>query len=199
LGSIASCTIPGSQVIHAQITSPLTIIVLVVVIAITPLALYLGRRRRGLPTKAVIALTLAVIVPVAGIIIALPYTTAKPDLDYGAWLEGHMLEVRFYSSKVVEFNLCNTNVSLIDRSELGHLLKYRSFGVGDPLAGIDLGYFKTRDGRTAYVVVVGKDVGKLLVADDGSKVAVIGVKCPSGVSSLYKAIMEAKADCRGTR
>lgn len=166
--------IPGSEIITLERHSPLTLAVVLFVAGMVPLAYWQARRKGMRGTKLAAAVGGATLAAVMVVVLAalVPYTMIKPDLMYGSWLNGTTLYTRFYGTHIVKASICNATIELVPRDRLGDILSVRTNGLGDPLAHISMGYFRTRDGRRAYVVVVGEK--PVVIVDAGRYVVAVG-------------------------
>ncbi|MEB3851467.1 MAG: hypothetical protein LRS49_02645 [Desulfurococcales archaeon] len=186
-----SATIAGSELFRAVLASPLVLAIgasTAAGAAALALASRRGLRIPGMPEtrRAAYLLAAAIIAVYAVVVPAAAYYSARPGLDYGVWVDGANVTVRFYGTATVSFNLCNATLNLTDTQRALSMLSVRTNGLSDPTAGVHMGYYKTKSGARAYVIVYEKRAPKALVArlPDGSYV----IAAVPGVESLYREV-----------
>ena len=199
-------TVPGSQLFLMQMKSPLVLAVGAVTIGSAILSLILAKRlppptarRLGLGpwvTRYTKPIAVLVVALYAMIVIVATYATTRPGLDYGLFIDGANVTVRFYGDRIVSFNACRANYSVVSVDDALSMLKVRTNGLTDPTTGLYMGYYKTSDGSKAYVIVVKRLSDKALVfrLHTGDYVVV----AVPGVEDAYKNLQQArKAYCKG--
>ena len=196
---MVEATVPGRELVLIELGSPLVLGVIAVVIALA-LARRAGLRlpgKLGLTPGAGKAFRLATLIAIA-IALLVPVIVAfgavDPNYDYGVWLEDDTVTVRFYRHDTIKINVCEIESAvLLDTGEALEGLRYRVNGLSDPATGLVLGYFKTRDGRDAAVIVMGKHADKTLtILTRGGKVILVGIP---GVDRVHAELAQRLEAC----
>jgi hypothetical protein len=200
---VGAYTVPGSHIFWLTVLSPLSLAVdLITVGSVALIALIIkklppgGRgvlRAPGWARRHAWLLVLIVLVLDIAIIFTASYVTARPGLDYGIWVEGRNVTVRFYENKVIAFSVCDASFNLTSTSKALGLLRIRTNGLSDPTAGIHMGYYKTVDNHRAYVIVLEKESRHAIVFRLASGDYVV-VAVP-GVERAYGELEGAAASC----
>ncbi len=182
-------TVQGSTLLEAQLTSPLTIGVLAAAWLVS-LAYIVSKRGSARRRIGMLLTSLAVTV----IIVGAYAFTIKPGVEYGIYLEDSTIRVVFYMDREVKYNLCQVEVELVDRDEALDMIKIRTNGISDPTTGLAAGYFKTRDGLNAYMIITGKDASKAITIRGSDSITIVGMP---GVEEAYNKLREAyQSKCR---
>ena len=150
----ATLLISGSEVANKLATSPLMLVVYVVIAAPAIASIVYYRGKPGGRVKVTVAVVASLLA--ASVVAVIDYTMVDRSLYYGAWLSDGDVHVRYFGRSVYTVSLCKANVSLLTWSEARGLLKIRTFGVSDPTAGVHMGRYKLSDGSNGYVVIVGR-------------------------------------------
>ena len=160
---MASYTVAGSDLFWMQLRSPIVLIVTVLSIAGLAFLVALAGKlpasvagRIGLgPRVRRYSVHIAILIALleVSIIVGVTYATTRPGVDYGITINGTSVTVVFYEDKSITFNVCDASFNLTSADEALELLKVRTNGVADPSTGLYAGYYKTVDGRKAYVFI----------------------------------------------
>ncbi len=176
-------TVQGSTLLEAQLASPLTIVVLAGAWLVS-LAYIVSKRGSARRRIGMLLTSLAVTV----IIVGAYAFTIQPGVEYGIYLEDSTIKVVFYMDREVKYDLCQVEIGLVDRGEALDIIKVRTNGISDPTTGLAAGYFKTRDGMDAYMLITGKQVQKVLVIKGSNNITIVGMP---GVEEAYSKLIDA--------
>ncbi len=182
-------TVQGSTLLEAQLTSPLTIVVLAAAWLVS-LAYIVSKRGSARRRIGMLLTSLAVTV----IIVGAYAFTIKPSVEYGIYLEDSIIKVVFYMDREVKYNLCQVEVGLVDKEEALDMIKIRTNGISDPTTGLAAGYFKTKDGLSAYMIITGKDVSKAITIRGPDGITIVGM--PGAEEAYDKLKMAYESQCR---
>jgi len=188
MGSPA-CLVSGKNLFIQEATSPLQLLVIVAIMAVMIIGAYLAKRFPSL-RKYPLKLAIPIAIVAIGIVLATTYISIRPGLSYGAWLNGTVLQVRFYQDDIVSVNICKSNISLVDTSEALSKLSIRTNGLSDPLSGIHMGYYRARGGDKAYVLVLAKKSAKALVIGSEKGYIIVALPCSQ---EMYKELTQARS------
>ena len=188
----AEALIPGSALLREELTSPLIIGVIALVLAFSTAGFLYYRHRPGGRTKA--RLSLIVGLGTLALLLAIFVLTIQPGVNYGITFENGRIKVVFYGSESIELSPCGSNVSLIETNKALEMLSVRTNGIADPLSGVYMGYYKTRDGAEALVIVSSESSPNALLIETGDRLVIVGVP---GVEKVYDVIVAYQAqECR---
>jgi len=189
----ASLVVKGSKIIVELAKSPISIIVYLVII-LTLIGTY--RYYRGKPGgRAKIKLTIISLIAVIIILAAIPLTMISWSENYGVWVEGKTIYVRYYNDDIFKADLCTSNLSLISTSKARKMLSIRTNGVSDPFTHIDIGHFKLRDGSKGDVIILDNNSNYvLLIAKDNEK-ALVSLK---GIETFYNKLVSLRQSLCGS-
>jgi len=198
LNSIVACLVSGSKLFWHELTSPLELGVLVVTVALVPITYFLARkfpRLRRYSLRTMVLVTTIITIVAVILIVTATYISVRPSLSYGAWLNSSTLHVRFYEDKVVSLNICNSTMMLKSTKDALDMLSIRTNGISDPASGTHMGYYRTRDGGKAYVIILAHMSTKAIIINTGRAYVIIALPC---TQELYNELVAAKAElCTG--
>ena len=177
-------TIPAATINHIELTSPLTLLAILAVSA-AAIATAWKLKRYGFT----IAAATAALILVSGYAIVYASSNVGKGL-YGIWINGTKAYIHFWAGGSVNVDLCNTNITLVPTNAARDLLRIRVDGLGDPTTGVSMGYYRTRDGEKAYVLIV--EGRKALLIKGKEWVAIVAVP---GVEECYRAALAAQTNC----
>ena len=190
--STIACLVNGSWLFRHELTSPLELGVLVLLVASIPITYFLVKKLPWLRKYSQRTMTIIVallIITAIVLVVAVTYISIHPSLGYGAWLNGSTLHVRFYEDKVVSVNICNTSISLTNTKTALDMLSIRTNGISDPTSGIHMGYYRTHDKKKAYVIILAHSSSKAIIINTGKVYIVVALPC---VQELYNELVAAK-------
>ena len=198
LNGTVTCLVSGSWLFWHELTSPLELGVLVLLIASIPITYFLAKRfpwlRKYSQRTMIIVVALLTVMGVITIVVV-TYIGVRPSLSYGAWLSGSTLHVRFYEDKVVDVDICNSSMSLTSTKKALDMLSIRTNGVSDPTSGTHMGYYRTHDGRKAYVIILAHSSNKAIIINTGKAYVIIALPC---TQRLYNELAAARTElCTG--
>ena len=200
LNSTVVCLVNGSWLFWHELTSPLELVVVVLLIASIPITYFLAKklpwlRKYSQRTMMMIVALLTVVAVI--LVVTVTYISVRPSLSYGAWLNDSILHVRFYEDKVVNINICNSSMKLTSTKKALDMLSIRTNGVSDPTSGTHMGYYRTHDGKKAYVIILAHSSNKAIIINTGKAYVIIALPCTQG---LYDKLVAARTElCTGKR
>ena len=103
------------------------------------------------------------------------------------------MTVTFFEDKSVTFNLCDSRVELLNRTNGVNLLQLRKFGISDPTTGLNSGYFISRNGTSIYTIITSKDIKHVLLIQNNHYTALVGVP---NIEEAYSTLINARNGCR---
>jgi hypothetical protein len=180
-------TVSGLELTWTLLKSPtiLGIIALVWVIILATLFL-----KRGSRIKQLIKLTVALIATLA-VVAGISYSF-RPGTQYGLVVKDENVIVTFFENKKITFNICNSEINLVNRTSAINLLHLRKMGVYDPSTGIASGYFLTQNGTTIYAIITGKNINQVLLIRDANHTAIIGVP---NIENAFRVLTGIQDEC----
>ena len=177
----ASLTMSGAKIASILASSPLMIVVYIVVVA--PLVagiIYYRRKRPEERTKLVVLVV--VLVGVIGLIFAINYFAVNRGLNYGVWINGSRIYVRYYDNDIFVANICQANITLLTKEQAINLLSIRTNGISDPTVGVDMGHFELKGGLKGDVLIIGKNTKYVVTIRVKNEEALIGLP---GAKNFY--------------
>ena len=186
--------VSGRSLFLAEITSPLTLAVLAVVL-LPVLGYYFIAARSGSERALARArLGLAVAVLALVVLVGVNYYTLQPGRTYGLELVDGRVVLHYYEERSASYNLCNLTVRLVGLDEARGMLGVRTYGTSDPTTGLSAGEFKLTDGRNAHVLIAPGAGKALIIEEPGKPTAIVAVP---GVEEAYTAILQARGESCG--
>ncbi len=182
----------GAKIASILASSPLMIVVYIVVII--PLVAGIIYYRRKPEERAKLIVLAVVLVGVVGLIFALNYVAVNRSLEYGAWINGTKIYVRYYDNDVFMTSICKANISLLTVDQAKGLLSIRTNGISDPTVDIDMGHFRLKGGLKGDVIIIGKDTAYAVSIKVKDEEALVGLP---GASSFYKEVIKVKRGACG--
>ncbi len=179
------CLVSAARIQHIETTSPLTLLVAAAVLIAAVAAAWKQRRR-----SMAVAITYALVIAAIGLAILYVSNRIPGGGYYGVWINGTKAYIRFWNDDMVEADLCKANISLVPVDKARDMLSIRVKGLGDPVTGVSMGYYRTRDGGEAFVLIV--EGGEALVVRGRGWVAIVAVP---GVEECYRAALAAQTGC----
>lgn len=179
----------GSTLLRQELESPIIAGIIIFSWAALIIGIKVKKASRARKILAIVILSATT----AAVIAALVYTF-NPSRTYGVIVEDHTLKAHFYMDDTIAFNLCNSTIKLTTRENATSTLAIRTNGLADPTTGILAGYFKTKTGEQAYVLVTGKQVGEALIVSSDGRILIVGMP---GIEDFYKQVLDYRnSTCR---
>ena len=182
-----SLTMSGAKIASLLASSPLMIVVYIAVIAPLVAGIFYYRKKPGERAKLIVLAV--VLVGVVGLIFALNYVTVNRSLNYGAWVNGSKIYVRYYDNDIFVVNVCQANISLLTKEQAKSLLSIRTNGISDPTVDVNMGHFRLKNGLKGDVLIIGKSTKYVVAIRAKNEEALVGLP---GVKNFYAKLMTLK-------
>ncbi len=172
----------GSTLLRQELESP----IIAGIIIFSWAALIIGIKvKKASRAKKILAIAI-LSATTAAVIGGLAYTF-NPSKSYGVIVEDHTIKAHFYMDDTIAFDLCNSTIKLTARENATSALAIRTNGLADPTTGILAGYFKTKTGEQAYVLITGKQVKEALIVSSDGRLLIVGIP---GIKDFYKQVLD---------